>query len=106
MHFKALRGGSSDSYVRLPEDYSSGEKTSDEFDLFHLFSLIVARAQVLHQLRESKGLVPTRIGYRAIRGVPIAVPAEYVDDMRSVLIDDDRRALMVGNDRRGRPVTL
>jgi hypothetical protein len=54
MHFKALRGGSSDSYVRLPEDYSSGEKTSDEFDLFHLFSLIVARAQVLHQLRESK----------------------------------------------------
>src|SRR5580658_3471340 len=101
-------------HIRLHESDSAGEKTADGSDLFHSFLTIVP-AQILNQLYETKQFVPPRIGYGAIRqiarlpesqmiaipsrvfgeGALISVPAEYVDNVRMVLIHGDCHALMV-----------
>src|SRR5882724_7166136 len=116
MHFKALRRDSSES----SDMFVSGKVAVQERRLrmetiYSIFFLTLASAEVLNQLRESKQLVPTCIGYGAISQIArfpksqmiaiagrvfgespvVAIPAEYVDDVRTAPIDDDGRALMV-----------
>src|SRR2546429_2593894 len=113
MHFRALRRDCSDlsSDTAVSPYLSSGERTGQRMGLFPA----VARAQVPQQAYQPQQFVPAGIRHGAILQIPrlpegqgitaagrvpwqrtsTGRPAEYVDDVRTVLVDDDRRALMI-----------
>src|SRR5256884_838485 len=113
MHFRALRRDCSDlsSDTAVSPYLSSGERTVQRMVLFPA----VARAQVPQQAYQPQQFVPTGIRHGAILQIPrlpegqvitaagrvpgqgtsTGRPAEYVDDVRTVLVDDHRRALMI-----------